>query len=102
MATMTLPVRELELSVRVGTDKARAETECVVFYARARATSPSIGVTLKLGFTAALLAVMLRSLVRHQRKLIRAYQETDFTCFRSEELVRVADSLEKITEHAWP
>lgn len=99
MATMALPIRELELTVCVGTDKARAETECVVFYSRARAIQPSITTTFKLGVASALLKLMLRSLVRHQRTLIAVYQETDFTLYSKAEISRAATSLDTMVEN---
>jgi hypothetical protein len=98
MATMALPVRELELSVCVGTEKARAETECVVFYSQARAIHPSMAMTLKLGFTASLLKFLLHGLVRHQKLLISTYQHIDFTRFSSKEISRVATSLDAMVE----
>ena len=101
MATMTLPIRELELSVRVGTDKARAEAECVVFYSQARAVEP-VRMTLKFGVTALFLKFLLASLARHQRMLIRALQDMDLSICKSEELIKLADSLEKITERGRP
>jgi len=102
MATLALPIRELELSVRVDADKARAETECVVFYSQARRTSPSFAMTFKLALAIAFLKFMLRSLAQHQKKLIRAYQETDFTRFSNEDLLSICESLEKIVEQARP
>lgn len=95
---MALPVRELELAVCVGTEKARAETECVVFYAHARADRPSIGLTIKLSFYLALLKWLLARLAGSQRTMIRLYQSTDFTCYSNEEIVRVAKSLDRIVE----
>ena len=98
MATMALPIRELELSVSVGTDKARAETECVVFYSRARVISPSIGVRIKLGLTASLLKWLLHRLAGSQGMLIRAYQAIDFTSCSNQEITRVAKSLDGVVE----
>jgi len=102
MATMALPIRELELSVCVGTEKARAKTECVVFYSKARADRPSVSLTLKLAFYVALLRWLLKSLVKSQRAMIRLYQMTDFTCYRNEEIVRVAKSLDRVVERGRP
>jgi len=102
MATMALPIRELELSVCVGTDKARAEMECVAFYSQARAIRPSIGVTFKLACTAAFMKLLLTSLARHQRLLISAYQKIDFTRYSNEEILRAAASLERIVEKGQP
>lgn len=102
MATMALPIRELELSVCVGTDKARAETECVVFYSQARANRPSLGLTLKLAFYVALLKFLLASLVRSQRTMIKLYQEIDFTRYSNEEIVRVTKSLDRVVERGRP
>jgi len=103
MATMTLPIRELELSVCVGTEKARAEAECVVFYSKARADRPSsIALTVKLGFYVSLLKWLLGSLARSQRTLIRLYQKTDFSHYSNEEIVRVAKSLDRIVERGRP
>lgn len=98
MATMALPIRELELSVCVGTDKARAETECVAFYSRARVITPSISLTIKLSVTAALLQFLLRRLVASQRMLIKAYQRIDFTHCTDEEIARIAKSLDGVVE----
>jgi len=98
MATMALPIRELELSVCVGTEKARVETECVVFYSRARANRPSIVLTAKLGFYLALLKWLLASLARGQRTMIRLYQNMDFTCYSNAEIVRLAASLYRLVE----
>lgn len=103
MATMALPIRELELSVCVGTEKARAETECVVFYSKARADRPSsIALTVKLGFYVSLLRFLLASLARSQRTLIRLYQKADFSRYSNEEIVRVAKSLDRIVERGRP
>jgi hypothetical protein len=99
MATIAFPVRELELSVCVETDKARAETECVAFYSQARAIRPGIGMTFKLACAATILKFMLRSLARHQRMLIRAYQGMDFTRFSDQDVLTLATSLDKIVEN---
>jgi hypothetical protein len=101
MATMTLPIRELELSVSVGTEKARAETECVVFYSEARSVDP-LRMTVKLGFTALVLKFMLSSLARHQRALIRAYQQIDFGNYSADELIKWAEPLQKLAERGRP
>jgi len=98
MATMALPIRELELSVCVGTEKARAETDCVAFYSRARVISPSISVTIKLSLTAALLQWLLRRLIGSQRMLIKAYQRIDFAHCTDEEIARIATSLSGLVE----
>ena len=95
---MAFPIRELELSVCVSTDKARAETEYVVFYSQARATFPGATTTLKLYFNAAILTFLLRSLVRHQKRLISAYQRTEFTRYSVEEISRVATSIDTLVE----
>ncbi len=102
MSTLALPIRELELSVRVGTDKARAETECVVFYSRARANCPTLGMTFKLACAATLMKFMLSSIARNQKMLISAYQKIDFTCYNNEELGKSAASLERISECGRP
>jgi hypothetical protein len=102
MATMALPIRELELSVRVGTEKARAETECVVFYANARAVRPSLGVTVKYGFYTTVLKWLLHSLVRSQRSIISLYQGTDFTHYTNDEIIWVAKSLDSVVERGRP
>jgi hypothetical protein len=102
MATMAFPIRELELSVSVGTGKARAETECVVFYSQARAISPGIATTLKFVCAATLMKLMLSSLARNQRLLISAYQKIDFTRYGNEELGKAAASLERIIECGRP
>ena len=101
MATIALPIRELELSVRVRTDKARAEAECVVFYRDARAMSPSIGMTLKYGLNASILRFLLWGLAHNQKLLIRAYQRIDFAQCNNDELLKCAESLEKIAELGW-
>lgn len=102
MGTMALPIRELELSVRVGTEKARAEAECVVFYAHARADRPSFAVNVKYGFYTTMLKWLLWSLVRSQKAIIRLYQKTDFAHYTREEIVRVARSLDGIVERGRP
>lgn len=102
MATMALPIRELELSVCVGTEKARAETDCVVFYSQARADRPSISLTVKLAFYVALLKWLLNSLARSQRMLIRLYQAADFSRYSNEEIMRVAKHLDGIVERGRP
>jgi hypothetical protein len=99
MATMALPIRELELSVSVGSEKARAESECVVFYSQARAVQPGISVTLKLVFTAGILKFLLYGLTRHQKLLISAYQHVDFTRLSIKEISRVATSLDEAVEN---
>jgi hypothetical protein len=101
MATMTLPIRELEMSVRVDTDKARAEAECVVFYSQARATGP-VRMTVKLGVTALLLKFILARMARHQRLLIRALQDTDLSHCKREDLMKLAESLDHIAEGGRP
>jgi hypothetical protein len=101
MATMALPIQKLELSVRVGTDRACAEAECVAFYSSARTVEP-VRMTLKFGLTALLLKFMLVSLSRHQRLLIRAYQGIDFNRCSGDELVKWAERLEKILDRGRP
>jgi len=71
MATMTLPIRQLERSVRVETNKARAEMEWAVFYSREREDRP-VRMTVKLGLAAFVLKFALASLSRNQKLLIRA------------------------------
>lgn len=102
MATMALPIRELELSVRVSTEKARAETECVVFYAHARAARPTFTVNMKYGFYTTVLKWLLHSLVRSQKAIIRLYQRTDFTHYTTEEILRIAKSLDGVVERGRP
>jgi hypothetical protein len=101
MATMALPIRELELSVRVGAQRARAEAECAFFYSQARADDP-VRMTIKYVLAAILLRLILGHLVRCQRALIRAYQEKDFNHCSSDELIKSAERLEKINEFAGP
>ena len=101
MATMTLPIQELELSVRVGTSRACAEAECVAFYSHARTAEP-VRMAVKYGVTALLLKFLLSSLARHQRLLIRAYQETNFDVLSGEELVKWAELLDKIVDRGRP
>jgi hypothetical protein len=100
MATMTLPIRELELSVCVGVEKARAETECVAFYSQYRTTSFSMA--LKLGLTTAFLKWLLSRIARKQGQLISAYQSTDFTVLRNDEIARMAKCLEDIVDKGRP
>ncbi len=69
-----------------------------MFYSRARAIRPGIATTLKFTFTATLLTFLLRSLARHQRMLISAYQKTDFTGYNIEEISRVATSIDALVE----
>jgi len=58
--------------------------------------------TVKFGLTAFFLKLMLLSLSRHQRLLIRAYQGINFNKFTREELIEWAEKLEKILERGRP
>src|SRR6266496_2542234 len=101
MATMTLPIRQLERSVRVETNKARAKMEWTVFYSREREDRP-VRMTVKLGLAAFVLKFALASLSRNQKLLIRAYQVADFTRCSNEEILKKAESLHKISQHGRP
>jgi hypothetical protein len=94
MATMTLPIRELERSVRVEAERAQAGADCVVKHSRApradlKATCRVAGATLGLRF-------LLSGLVRTQDKFISVLVERDFTECRSEDLAELAVSLDGI------
>lgn len=94
MATMALPIRELERSVCVSAEHARAETERVVQYSEA--TRADVATACKVMFRAFGLKWLLASLVRNQDKLISRYREYDFNRCTPEQLADVADSLESI------
>src|SRR5437868_172381 len=97
MATMALPIRELELS----TDKTRAEAECAVFYSKARKVEP-VRMTVKFYTAAVLLRFMLVGLAKHQKTLIRSLQDTDFSRCKPSEMSKLANSLDNIAEHGRP
>jgi hypothetical protein len=96
MATIALPIRELEQSVRVGAEKAQAETELVATYSNA--ARASMGNFARVVFRTVGLKLMLAGLVRHQEKLISSYQQFDFTGCSDEGLSELAVSLDKIVE----
>jgi hypothetical protein len=96
MATMTLPIRELERSVRVEAEKAQAGADCVVKHSRApradiKAACRVAGATLALKF-------LLSGLVHTQNKFISVLLERDFTQCRREDLTELASSLDEIVE----
>jgi len=93
---MALPIRELEQSVRVGAEKAQAETELVATYSAA--TRASMGNFARVVLRTVGLKVMLAGLVRHQEKLISSYQQLDFTKCCDEDLSELAVSLDGIVE----
>jgi hypothetical protein len=93
---MTLPIRELERSVCVGAEKARAETERVATYSGA--IRADIGTACKVAFKTIGLKWLLAGLVRHQEQLISAYQQCDFTRCNDEDLADLATSLEKLVQ----
>ena len=98
MATTALPIRQLEHSIRVETKKARAEMEWAVFYSRERETRP-VRMTVRLGLTTLFLKFVLATIARNQKLLIRAYQMADFTRCSNEEILKKAESLERIIQH---
>jgi hypothetical protein len=94
MATMTFPICELERSVSVGAEKARAEAERVATYSGA--VRPSVGTTVKLAGMTFVVKWMLGSLAWQQSKLIKLYQSCDFTRYSDEEIASKAASLDRI------
>jgi hypothetical protein len=94
MATLALPIRELERSVCVGAEKARAETERVATYSGMRRAN--VGTALKVAAKTLGLKLILSQLVKGQDKLILAYGRADLDSFRSEDISELAMSLDKI------
>jgi hypothetical protein len=94
MATMTFPICELERSVSMGAEKARAEAERVASYSGT--VRPSLLITVKLAATTFVLKRMLGSLAWQQSKLIKLYQRCDFTRYSDEEIANKAAALDKI------
>src|SRR6266568_4274994 len=94
MATMTLPIRELERSVRAEADKAQAGTDCVVMHSRA--PHADFGTVCKVARRTIALKFLLGSLVRTQDKFINVLVERDFTQCRPEDMRELASDLDKI------
>jgi hypothetical protein len=94
MATMALPIRELERSVCVSAEKARAETERVVSYSVTKRAD--MATVCKVAVRTVGLKWLLSGLVRHQEKLISACQQADFTRFSDEDLADLASSLQRM------
>lgn len=96
MATMALPIRELERSVSINAEKARAETERVATYSGS--PRPSMGTICKIAVTSVMLKWLFNTLVKTQDKLIKLYQETDVTHVSDESLTELARNLRRIVE----
>ena len=96
MATLTLPIRELEQSVRNEAEKAQAETECVAMHSSA--PRADFGTVCKVAARTLALKWLLSSLVRTQEKLISAYVKQDFTQCSDDTLRETAASLDRIVE----
>src|SRR5437588_6026417 len=94
MATMALPIRELEQSVWDRAEKAQAETERVVAYSGARRAD--LGTALKVAATTVCLKWLLSELVRYQNRLIRECTKRDFSRCSAEGLGEMASSLDGI------
>jgi hypothetical protein len=94
MCTMALPIRELEQSVAMGAEKARAETECVA--AHSKASRADLGTACKVAAGTIVLKWLFAALVRSQGKLISAYVEHDFSHYRREDLAQLSSSLDEI------
>jgi hypothetical protein len=94
MATLALPIRDLERSVCIGAEKARAETERVLTYSGTRPAD--FGTALKVATTTLVLKLLLGQLVRAQSRLISAYARADLNHFRSQDLAELATTLDKI------
>ena len=75
--------------------------EWAVFYSREREVRP-VRMTFKLTLRALVLKFALASLARNQQLLIRAYQVADFTRCSSEEILKKAESLQKISQRGRP
>jgi hypothetical protein len=96
MATIALPIRELEQSVCVDAEKARTETERVARYSGA--SRADVVTVCKVAVATIGLKWLLGGLVRHQQKLIGIYQRCDFTRYRDQDLAELASSLYRIVE----
>jgi hypothetical protein len=94
MATITLPIRELERSVCLDAEKARIETKRVVKYSTGNRAD--FLTALKIIARTLILKLLLGTLVRQQEKLIKWCINADFTVFSDEELVELAFRLDKI------
>src|SRR5271170_1364080 len=91
MATMALPIRELEQSVYVGAEKARAETERVVRYSGA--SHANVLTACKVLAASVCLKWLFGTLVRSQDKLIRLYQTWDLTKLSDEQMLDLVHRL---------
>jgi hypothetical protein len=94
MATMTLPICELERSVYVGAEKAQAETERVVRYSGA--TRADVLTACKVLAATVCLKWLFSGLVRSQDKLIHMYQTGDLTQLSDEQVLGLTRSLRVI------
>ena len=94
MATMAVPILELERSVRTEAEKARLQTQRVLAYS----TDTHANISTFLGVVAATFIVkfLLWTLVRQQSKLIRYCQDADFTKVGNEDLAKLAHCFDKI------
>jgi hypothetical protein len=94
MATMAMPILELQRSVRVDAEKARRQTQRVVEYSKgARADVLTL---FRVFATTFVLKLMLWTLVRQQSKLIRSCLNADFTKVSNEDLEKLARCFDKI------
>jgi hypothetical protein len=94
MATMALPICELERSVSVEAEKARTETERVLRYSTA--SRADILTACKVLVASLCLKWLFSALVRNQDRLIRVYQSGDFMNASDEQLLGLARSLRDI------
>lgn len=96
MATMTLPICELERSVYLEAEKARAQTERVVRYSGA---SRADFLTACKVFTATIgLKLLFSGLVRSQDKLIRLHQTGSLAHVSDEQVLGLARRLREIAK----
>jgi hypothetical protein len=96
MATMALPIRELEHSVIVEAEEARAKTECVATYSKAKIAN--LGTACRVAAGTIGLKWLFGSLVRQQQRLIAGYQAFDFAHCSDEVLADLTNSLDGIVE----
>ena len=94
MATMALPISELEQSVYVGAEKARAETERVVRYSGA--SHADVWTACKVLAATVCLKWLFSGLVRSQDKLIRLYQTGNLAQLSDEQVLSLSRSLREI------
>ena len=96
MATMALPIRELEQSVSIGAKKAKAETERVVRYSEA--PRADISTAVKLLAASVCLKWLFSALVRSQDRLIRIHQLSDLTQMSDEQMIQLARRLREFAD----